>query len=85
MKQLIDILNLNITTTFNLLDIERTIEVLSSPSKSNSFSHQDNSKIASKELKIFDPELSEKYNINNLIYSNKNTIYRSVHLFIERI
>jgi hypothetical protein len=56
-------------------------------SESNSFLYQNNSKIAfkSKELRFFDPELSEKYNIDDLIYSSKNMIYKSVHLFIERI
>ena len=74
-------------TAFNQLNIERAIEVPSSPSKLNSFSYQYNSKIAfkSEELGFFDPELLEEYNIDNLIYSDKNTIYRSVHLFIERI
>jgi hypothetical protein len=56
-------------------------------SESNSFSYQDNSKIAfkSEELRFFDPELSEKYNTGDLIHLNKNTIYRNVYLFIERI
>jgi hypothetical protein len=74
-------------TIFNQLNIGRTTEVALSSSKSNFFLYQDNSKIAfkSKELKFFDPELSEKYNTNNLIYSDKNTIYRNVYLFIERI
>jgi hypothetical protein len=59
----------------------------SSPSELNSFSYQNNSKIAfkSKELEFFDPELSEEYNMNDLIHSGKNIIYKSVHLFIERI
>jgi hypothetical protein len=58
-----------------------------SPSELNSFSYQDNFKIAfkSEKLEFFDPELSEKYNTGDLIYSDKNTIYRSVHLFIECI
>jgi hypothetical protein len=75
------------TTIFNQLDIGRIIEILSSFSESNSFLYQNNFKIAfkSKELEFFDPELSEKYSTGNLIYSDKNTIYRSVHLFIERI
>jgi hypothetical protein len=87
MRQLTDVLNLNIITVFNYLDIERIIEILLSSSKSNSFLYQNNSKIAFKSevLKIFDPELSEEYNTNNLIYLDKNTIYKSVHLFIERI
>jgi hypothetical protein len=87
MRQLTDILNLNIITAFNQLNIGRAIEIFLSPSKSNSFLYQDNSKIAFKfkELRFFDPELSEKYSTDNLIYSDKNTIYRSVHLFIERI
>jgi hypothetical protein len=36
-------------------------------------------------LEFFDPELSEEYSINNLIYLDKNIIYKSVYLFIERI
>jgi hypothetical protein len=74
-------------TAFNQLDIGRVTEISLSPLKLNSFSYQDNSKIVfkSKELGFFDPELSEKYNIGNLIYSNKNTIYKNVYLFIERI
>jgi hypothetical protein len=61
--------------------------VPSSLSKSNFFSYQDNFKIVFKfeELKFFDPELSEEYNMSNLIYSDKNMIYGNVHLFIERI
>jgi hypothetical protein len=49
--------------------------------------YQNNSKIAFKfkELNFFDPELFEEYDINDLVYSNKNTIYKSVYLFIERI
>jgi hypothetical protein len=80
-------LNLSIVTVFSQLDIGRATEISLSSSKSNSFSYQDNSKIAfkSEELKFFDPELSEEYNTDNLIYLNKNTIYRSVYLFIERI
>jgi hypothetical protein len=87
MKQLIDILNLNIITVFNQLDIGRTIEIFLLSSESNSFLYQDNSKISFKfkKLEFFDPELSEKYRIDNLIHLNKNIIYRSVHLFIERI
>jgi hypothetical protein len=58
-----------------------------SSSKSNFFLYQDNFKIAFKfkELGFFDPELSEEHSTGDLIYSNKNTIYRSVYLFIERI
>jgi hypothetical protein len=74
-------------TIFNQLDIGRIIEVFLSLLKSNSFLYQDNSKIAfkSEKLKFFDPELSEEYSTGNLIYLSKNIIYRSVHLFIERI
>jgi hypothetical protein len=59
----------------------------SSLSELNFFLYQNNSKIAfkSEKLEFFDLELSEKYSTNNLIYSGKNTIYRNVHLFIERI
>jgi hypothetical protein len=80
-------LNLSIVTIFNWLDIGRAIEISLSLSESNSFLYQNNSKIAFKfkELKFFDPELSEKYNTGDLIHSGKNTIYKSVHLFIERI
>jgi hypothetical protein len=92
MKQLTDILNLSIATIFNQLDIGRAIEIppsriSSSLSELKFFLYQDNSKIAFKfeELKFFDPELSEKYSTGDLIYSDKNTIYRNVHLFIERI
>jgi hypothetical protein len=87
MRQLIDILNLSMTTAFNQLNIERIIEIPLSSSESNSFSYQDNSKIAfkSEKLEFFDPELSEKYSMNNLIHLSKNTIYKSAHLFIERI
>jgi hypothetical protein len=58
-----------------------------SPSESNFFLYQDNFKIAfkSEELEFFDPELFEKYSTDNLIHLDKNTIYKSVHLFIERI
>jgi hypothetical protein len=86
-KQLANILNLNIITAFNQLDIVRTAEIPLSPSESNSFLYQDNFKIAfkSKELDFFDPEFSEKYSVDNLIHSDKNTIYKNVHLFIERI
>jgi hypothetical protein len=61
--------------------------MLLSPSKLNSFLYQNNFKIVfkSEKLKFFDPELSEKYSTGDLIHSNKNTIYKSVHLFIERI
>jgi hypothetical protein len=43
---------------------------------SNSFSYQNNFKIAfkSEELDFFDPELSEEYDIDNLIYLSKDTI-----------
>jgi hypothetical protein len=87
MKQLADILNLNITTAFNQLDIERTTETLLSLSELISILYQDNFKIAfkSKELGFFDPELFEEYDTDDLIYSDKNTIYKSVHLFIERM
>jgi hypothetical protein len=78
---------LSITTVLSQLDIERIIEIFLLPSELNSFSYQDNFKIVfkSKELGFFDPELSEKYGTGNLIHLNKNTIYKSVHLFIERI
>jgi hypothetical protein len=74
-------------TAFNQLSIGRAIETFLLPSVSNSFSYQDNFKIVFKfeELGFFDPELFEKYNIDNLVYLDKNTIYRSVHLFIECI
>jgi hypothetical protein len=87
MRQLTDILNLSMITAFNQLDIGRAIEIPLSLSELNSFSHQNNSKIAfkSEELGFFDPELSEEYNTNNLVHSGKNTIYKSVYLFIERI
>jgi hypothetical protein len=87
MRQLTDMLNLSMTTAFSQLDIGRAIEVPLSLSESNSFLYQDNSKIVfkSEELRFFDPELSEEYSTDDLIHSDKNTIYRSVHLFIERI
>jgi hypothetical protein len=80
-------LNLNIITTFNQLDIGRAIEISLSLSELNSFLYQNNSKIAFKfeKLEFFDPELFVKYNTGDLIYSDKNTIYKSVYLFIERI
>jgi hypothetical protein len=80
-------LNLNIIIIFSQLNIGRTTEISLSLSESNSFSYQNNSKIAfkSEKLRFFDPELSEKYSTNNLIHSGKNTIYKNVHLFIERI
>jgi hypothetical protein len=55
--------------------------------KLNFFLYQNNSKIAfkSKELEFFDPELFEKYSTGDLVYSDKNIIYKSVYLFIERI
>jgi hypothetical protein len=61
--------------------------MLSSFSKLNSFLYQNNFKIAfkSKKLEFFDLELSEEYGTGDLIYSDKDTIYKSVHLFIERI
>jgi hypothetical protein len=87
MRQLTDMLNLNITTVFSQLDIGRTTEASLSLSESISFPYQNNSKIAfkSEKLRFFDPELSEEYGTGNLIYSDKNTIYKNVHLFIERI
>jgi hypothetical protein len=80
-------LNLNIITIFSQLGIGRAIEMFSLSSEFSSFLYQNNFKIAfkSKKLEFFDPELSEEYNTDNLIYSDKNTIYKSVHLFIERI
>jgi hypothetical protein len=74
-------------TVFNELEIGRTIEIFLSLSKSNSFLYQYNSKIAFKfeELGFIDPELFEEYSTDDLIHSDKNIIYRSVHLFIERI
>jgi hypothetical protein len=80
-------LNLNIITAFSQLGIGRITEVLLSLLKLNSFSYQDNFKIAfkSEELEFFDPELFEKYDTDNLIYSDKDTIYKNVYLFIERI
>jgi hypothetical protein len=86
-RQLADMLNLSMATAFSQLDIGRAIEISLSLSELNSFSYQNNSKIAfkSEELEFFDPELFEEYSTGNLIHSDKNTIYRSVHLFIERI
>jgi hypothetical protein len=74
-------------TAFSQLGIGRATEAFLSLSKLIFFLYQDNFKIAFKfeELGFFDPELSEEYNTDDLIYLNKNTIYRSVHLFIERI
>jgi hypothetical protein len=75
-------------TAFSQLGIGRAAEVLLSPSMLSSFSYyQNNSKIAfkSEELNFFNPELSEEYNIGDLIHLDKNTIYRNVYLFIERI
>jgi hypothetical protein len=87
MRQLTDILNLNMTTAFNQLDIGRAIETPLSLSESISFLYQNNSKIAfkSEKLKFFDPELFEEYGMGNLVHLGKDTIYRSVYLFIERI
>jgi hypothetical protein len=47
---------------------------------SNSFSYQDNSKIAfkSKELDFFDLKLSKEYNINDLIHSDKNEFIQQI-------
>jgi hypothetical protein len=80
-------LNLSMATVFSQLNIGRITEISLSPSELNFFLYQDNSKIAFKfeELKFFDPELSEKYSTDDLVYLDKNTIYKSVHLFIERI
>jgi hypothetical protein len=74
-------------TVFKQLDIGRTIEISLLFSKLKFFLCQNNFKIAfnSEELEFFDLKLSEKYNTGDLIYSNKNKIYKSVHLFIERI
>ncbi len=35
------------------------------------------------ELDFFDPELPIEYDLKDVIKINKNTIYRSVHLFIQ--
>jgi hypothetical protein len=87
MQQLADILSLSIITVFSQLDIGRAIEIFLSLSKLISILYQDNFKIAFKfeELEFFDLELFEEYNTDDLIYLNKNTNYRSEHLFIERI
>ncbi len=37
------------------------------------------------ELDFFDPELPIEYDSEDVIRSGKDTIYRSVHLFIQRI
>jgi hypothetical protein len=80
-------LSLNIITAFNQLNIERITEVLPSLSELNFFLYKTNFKIVFKfeELRFFDPELFEEYGTDNLIYLGKDTIYRNVHLFIERI
>ncbi len=36
-------------------------------------------------LDFFDPELPIEYGLKNVIKINKNTIYRNVHLFVQRI
>jgi hypothetical protein len=80
-------LNLNIIIIFNQLDIGRAIEVFLSFSELNSFSYQNNFKIAFKfkKLGFFDLKLFEEYGTNDLIYLSKDTICKSVYLFIERI
>jgi hypothetical protein len=52
---------------------------------SNLYSYQDNSKIAfkSEELDFFDPELSEKYSTDNLIYSGKNELIQQIESRLE--
>ena len=36
-------------------------------------------------LNFFDPELPIEYGLEDVIRTSKNTIYRSVHLFVQRI
>ena len=37
------------------------------------------------ELDFFDPELPIEYGSGDVVRTSKNTIYRSVHLFVQRI
>ena len=73
----------NFAITFSKLNLAPP----STPIISNGLISIDPSRTSFKieELGFFDPELPIEYGPENVIKNEKNTIYRSVHLFVQRI
>jgi len=69
-------------TAFSKLNVTS----LSTPITSNDLV-SDSSKTSFKieELGFFDPELPIEYGLEDVIRTDKNMIYRSVHLFVQRV
>ncbi len=70
----------NFATTFSKLNLTppsiSTNDSLTSIDPSRTF-------FKTEELDFFDPKLPIEYGLKDVVRTNKNTIYRSVHLFVQ--
>ena len=72
----------NFATAFSKLNVTPP----STPTTNNdSISDPSKTSFKTEELGFFDPELPIEYGSGNVIKTSKDTIYRSVHLFVQQI
>ncbi len=81
-----EIIATNVTANFATIFSKLNVTPPSTPTISNdSASDPSRTSFKTEELGFFDPELPIEYGLENVIKTDKNTTYRSVHLFIQRI
>jgi len=82
-----EIIATNVTISFATVFFKFNLIPPSTPTISNGSISIDPSKTSFKaeELGFFDPEFPIEYGLGDVVKTGKNTIYRSVHLFVQRI
>ncbi len=83
---MVEIITTNVAASFATVFSKFNLTLSSTPTSDN-LTSIDPSRIFFKieELGFFDPELPIEYGLGDVVKIGKNTIYHSVHLFVQRI
>jgi len=84
---MVEIIATNVAASFVTVFIKFNLTPPSTSIISNGSTSIDPSRIFFKaeELGFFDPELPIEYGLGDVVKTSKNTIYRNVYLFVQRI
>ncbi len=84
---MVEIIAINVTASFAAVFFKVNLILPMTPIISNGLIFIDplRTSFKTEELGFFDPKLPIKYGLGDVVRIGKNTIYRSVYLFVQRI
>ena len=84
--EMVEIIVTNVAANFATAFFKFNVTPPSTPTTNNgSASDPSRTSFKAEELGFFDPELPIEYGSGDVVRTGKDTIYRSVHLFVQRI